>query len=48
VVKQQKCHYCSLRKSPKPGYTFITCRKCNVNLCLTKSRNYFLDFHNAD
>ena len=37
--KQQRCRFC-----PK-GYSFVSCEKCNIQLCLTKGRNCFKDFH---
>lgn len=37
--KQQRCRFC-----PK-GYSFIACENCNIQLCLTKGRNCFKDFH---
>lgn len=34
--KQSRCRLCS------NGYTFITCSKCFISLCLTKCRNCFI------
>lgn len=37
--KQGRCKNC-----PK-GFAHIKCTKCQVNLCLTKNKNCFMDFH---
>ena len=37
--KQQQCRYC------KTGYSHVKCFKCEVHLCLVKSRNCFKNFH---
>jgi len=37
--KQGRCRMC------KNGFTFITCTKCKIPLCLVKNRNCFKDYH---
>lgn len=38
--KREKC------KMPKcKGFTFVTCTKCNIHLCLNKNNNCFMNYH---
>jgi hypothetical protein len=38
--KRTSCKYPSCK-----GYTFVSCEKCSVNLCLNKDKNCFKNFH---
>lgn len=40
--KQQRCRHC------KTGYSHLKCCKCDVHLCLVKSRNCFNAFHGVN
>ena len=40
--KQQRCRHC------KTGYSHVKCCKCEVHLCLVKSRNCFNAFHGVN
>ncbi|KAL9981764.1 hypothetical protein ACROYT_G010511 [Oculina patagonica] len=40
--KQQRCRHC------KTGYSHLKCCKCEVHLCLVKSRNCFNAFHDVN
>lgn len=37
--KRQKCFHC------KTGFSYISCKKCNIWLCLNKDRNCFKKYH---
>ena len=39
INKQKHCRYCP------SGYSYISCSKCKVQLCLVKNQNCFLQFH---
>lgn len=43
TTDRQRCRQCSHRKH----FTYFKCTKCNIPLCLTRERNYFLEYHQS-
>lgn len=53
VAKQGRCHYCYYKAAPSAegkihqGYSKVKCSSCNFYLCLTQTRNCFMDYHTS-
>ncbi|KAJ8259928.1 hypothetical protein GJAV_G00175100 [Gymnothorax javanicus] len=41
VPTRQRCKLCR----DTPHFSYVTCNKCKVHLCLNKERNCFIDYH---